>query len=361
MQKTINEMASYIKGLIPANIPDTYTLKPMFTSISSEDNIRGGVLAFRDFLYQLYDKLIVDGSLYHNPPVKEETGHTSTAGNYPILYNVKSILINIGYHGVLNDKGDALLFSNMESLTISIGPDGGQLRAKISAPKVIESLRFLAGCGMVFNGIDLDAKKPDLSKIDLLEITYPTNSAMLTGLKTMAVAQKELRYTGDDRNDDLFLRCDYRVLQDEETDVTTLLKDFVSPLPAKVQDFALKLHQHYLDAGFKCTANVKYFLVRFAYTYKSHDIWDVAATVNYGYRLFIRAKNTDKYTDVIAKFPLHLQEKIAKGYGCEKKRFGEDCQHGCHGFSFLLDESIQDISHDLETWLDTEWSCLRKR
>ena len=51
IQKPINEYAVYLKSLLPANIPDTYALKPMFKNISSEENIRNGVIAFRDFMY----------------------------------------------------------------------------------------------------------------------------------------------------------------------------------------------------------------------------------------------------------------------------------------------------------------------
>lgn len=37
MQKPISEYARYIKNLIPANIPKTYTLKPMFENVASEE------------------------------------------------------------------------------------------------------------------------------------------------------------------------------------------------------------------------------------------------------------------------------------------------------------------------------------
>jgi len=35
-QKPISEIAKYIKNLIPANIPETYALKPMFENVASE-------------------------------------------------------------------------------------------------------------------------------------------------------------------------------------------------------------------------------------------------------------------------------------------------------------------------------------
>lgn len=44
MQKPISEYAVYLKSLIPADIPDAYALKPMFNHVSSEENIRNGVI-----------------------------------------------------------------------------------------------------------------------------------------------------------------------------------------------------------------------------------------------------------------------------------------------------------------------------
>lgn len=48
----------------------------------------------------------------------------------------------------------------------------------------------------------------------------------------------------------------------------------------------------------------------------------------------------------------------ALGYGCERKKIGEPCQKGCHGFSFPLDDSILDMSRNIELWIDKELSCL---
>lgn len=34
---------------------------------------------------------------------------------------------------------------------------------------------------------------------------------------------------------------------------------------------------------------------------------------------------------------------------------------GCHEFSFPLDDSIIDISQNIEVWLDKEVSCLQRK
>lgn len=360
MQNTISDMARYIKNIIPPNIPETYTLKTMFEHISGEVNIRNSILAFRDFLYLVCDRIIADGSLYDKPikNTQNNVSHPSLPVSYPFLNNIKSILFNIGYHGELMENNGIILLDDLNLLTFVIGVDGGQMKAKISVPKLIEALKFLTCCGIYFDGIDLDGGTLDISKVTSLKISYPDNPIMLTGLKVMAIAQKELNAKG---NHDIFLRCDYRVLKDEDTEVISILKDFVAPLPAVIQDFALKLHQHYLEAGLTCIVDVFYLGIRFIYSHKNKEIWTFSAAHESGYRILIKAQNTHKYSDVIKTFPLPLQEIISRGFGCNKKLFEEPCQKGCHGFSFPLDDSIIDISQDIEAWLDNEVSCLQRR
>ena len=61
--KPISEVAEYKKSLIPANIPKTYALKPIFEKVANEDDIRKGIIAFRDFLYIFFARLAADGHL----------------------------------------------------------------------------------------------------------------------------------------------------------------------------------------------------------------------------------------------------------------------------------------------------------
>lgn len=356
MHKPLSDMAGYIKNLIPADIPEVYPLKPMLKSISSEDSIRRGVLAFRDFLCLVCDRLIADGSKYERPSNKatdDDSHHISLPVCYPFINNVKSVLINIGDHGELTEDG--MLLVNRQSLTSPIAMNGKPFTGKISAPKVIECLRFLTGCGIHIDGIDLNAGKSDMST--LLEISYSGNPIMLTGLKVMAIAQRELYTKG---NNDIFLRCDYRVLKDEKPDVTSYLNDIIRLLTAKARDFTMKLHQRYLDAGLICKMDVSFLNIRFIYFYNNKEIGTFSVSFDSGYRIIIKAKNTYQYSELIETFPIPLQEKIARGYGCEKKRFGERCQKGCHGFSFSLDDSIFDISRNIEILLDKELSYLHK-
>lgn len=363
-QKPISEIAKYIKNLIPANIPETYVLKPMFENVASEEDIRNGVIAFRDFLYLFCDLLISDGHLYF-----KLQKNPKNATDYPFLYIITDLLADIGYHSKLAESGDSLLITEIPSFTASIDEKGNKKKPKNPVSKLIECLRFLAHCGFVFTGIDLEAKTLNISEVQLLEVSYPNAPILLTGLKAMSIADIELRvkrYKNDNNHDNL-LRCDYRLMKPEDKDVLDVLKDFLHPLPEKVQKFALELHRHYIDMGMTCATIISTFEVHFVYSYiknsrrvlSSRDIyqlrmWEFALSTRYGYCLVVRAKKTDKYADVIEKFPLSLQEKIAKGYGCDRKLRNEPCQGSCQGIRLPLEDSILSISKDIETWLDKE-------
>jgi hypothetical protein len=335
-QKTLVDVAKYIKGLLPANIPEAYSIKPMFEKISDEKNIREGVVAFRDFLRLLCDRIVTDGSKYEKPAKESKSkSHPSFSATYPFMYNVKNVLISMGYHSKLSD--DSMLLNDGKVLADTMNSWGEVLSAKISAPKLNECKKFLTSCGFAFD------------ETDGVKITYPSNPAVIVGLKVMAVAQRELRL------DDIFLRCDYRALKNEASDITDILNDFLSPLPAKTREFALNLHRKALDAGLNCSAK-QGLQTMFTYSRGKKPVWEFAASVNSDYRIFVKPINLLEYSDVTESFAPPLKQIIARGFGCERQRLDEPCQKGCHGYSIPLDDSIIEISRDIETWISTELS-----
>jgi len=345
MRKTLQDAAKHLKNLMPPQIPETYAIKPMFEEIASAESIRAGILAFRDFMHSLYDNLIADGDAYDN---KKKIAHafdnrSAVSVHYPFLNHIERMLSSMGLTGTAENTG----------LTVS---GSGIFNPKLSAPKNIEVLRFLASCNICFDGIDLSAKKPDLPNTETIKITYPHNPAMLTGLRAMAIAQQKFM-TND--NFDILLRCDYRVLKDEPTEAEAILKDTIAPLTPSVQDYLLKLHQRYLDKGLSCDIKAKDLWVKIYYSYKKREIWAINASLNNGYQISVKAENADKYADTVKNFPQDLQEMIARGYGCGKKRgISSHCDGGCRGLRVALDESVLDISRHIEAWFDHEIECL---
>jgi len=359
--KPISEVAEYLKNLIPADIPVTYALKPVFEKVARTDDIRKGVIAFRGFLCLLCDHLGSDGSFYAKPP-KSPKNMT----DYPFIHNLNNLLVDLGYHSKPAGSGDSLLITEIPSCTASVDENGKKTSPRIPASGLFDCLRFLSLCGFVFTGVDLNTTTFNISKAHPLEVSYPNDPIMLTGLKAMSIADMELRSGRRYWNDFHLLRCNYRLIKAEDTDILDVLKDFLHPLPREIQAFAIKLHRRYIDMGLTCVTiyddqchfayanirNIRRVLsARDIYTQR---VWAFSYSLRHGYCLFVRAKKTDKYADVINKFPLSLQELIARGYGCDRKLRNERCQHGCQGIRIPLDESILDISGDIETWLDNE-------
>jgi len=192
-------MAQYLKNLLPTDIPANYPILPMFTSIENEENIRRGIVALADFMQLFYYLLAEDSIKYEKPRSHSRLGKPpSIAVDFPFIYHTKSVLLNIGYHGVLS--GNALLLSNLKTLNTIICCEGMEATTKISATKLMNCIRFLSDCGMAFENLHSDR---------LIEVTYPDNPAVLIGLKIMAAAQRDLLWK---TKDEVFLRCDYRAL-----------------------------------------------------------------------------------------------------------------------------------------------------
>jgi len=210
-ESALGDMVQHLKSLLPIEIPASYPIKPMFTNIESEENIRNGMIALLDFMRLLYDLLAENNKQYDKPKSQSRLGKTpSIAVDFPFLYHTKSVLLNIGYHGRLNDN--VLSFSGIKTLNPIICCEGMEATTKISTPKLINCIGFLSDCGMYFEGIDSDTSNPCLADDKLIEATYPDNPDVLVGLKIMAIAQRDLQWK---TKDEVFLRCDYRALAND--------------------------------------------------------------------------------------------------------------------------------------------------
>lgn len=361
MDKTIGNLTKYMKEIIPKSIPESYAIDPMFRSISDDESIRAGVLSFREFLYQFCDCVIADEDISQITKKGKEkfSDETTLTVEFPFLNNIKSLLLNVGEHGILSENGDAILVGSWDKFTAKRSYNKNST-AKISNAQVIKCMRLLSQCGILFDGIDLSVKKPDISAVDALQISYPNDPTMLIGWKALSLAQDKLSCR---KNEDILLRCDYMSIKEGDLDIELIMKDFIEPLSPQLQEFILGFHKHFVDAGMRCDVDYMGFCTHFIYYHKKKAIWRFTLSFHNGYRMIIKTKNTSRYVEVIDKFPLDLQEKILKGYGCDRKSgTGHgNCQKGCEGFRFPLDDSLLDISEELKVWLDSEINSMQRK
>lgn len=347
MRKTLTDLAGYLAGILVPQTQDAYAIKPVYEEVAPVESIRGGVRALRAFLSGLYDVLEAEGDVYDTSKkvAHEYENRTGLSVYFPFLHNVNTMLISIGYYGTLAENAGALV----------CGSD--IFSKKLSVPKTLECMRFLAQCGVCVDGIDLTDKKQNLSDIKTVKVTCPDSPAMLTGLKALAIAEIDHRTI---LNQDVLLRCDYRVLKKDETDVSTIVQDTIKPLSAELQEFVLGLHHRYMDRGLSCSVEIKGFHIYIKYCYKRKDVWGLNVSLNNGYHINVKPVKMNEYTDTIKAFAPYLREIIAQGYGCGRKRPGiGHCDGGCRGLPIPLDDSVMDMRDDIVTWFDQELSCLQ--
>lgn len=341
MRKTLEYLAVYLNKIIVPKATSPYVVKPEYLTVSSKEDIYKGVTALRAFLCQIFDKLAAKGNQYDNGKkvAHEYENRTTLSGYYPFLHNINIMLIRIGYYGVLSDNKQSLSCIN------NVFSD------KISVTKTLECLQFLAECGLNIEGLDINDKKQKLSDVSSMKITYPDNPDMLIGLKVMAIAEIDHRTL---LNQDVLLRCDYKILKKDETDVLTIVEDTIKPLSQNMQKFVLELHEHYIGKGLTCTVEVKGFYIYIMYSYKRKVLWGLNASLNNGYHINVKPLKTNEYADIIRTLNPALQKTIAKGYGCGRKNDVGHCDGGCRGLIIPLDDSALGMKDDIITWFDTE-------
>ena len=363
MHKPISEMAAYMQNLLPPIVPQTFEIDPMSLADVTEADIYKGVPAFKDFLHRVYDHLIAEASVFDKP--KRESHNTNISSSYPFILHLAVIMMNMGLHGKLSDKKDALLINGVETLTAS----NHISYQKIPDKRKAECLRFLADCGLRFDGLDISGKKLEMippGSHGAIVITYPTNPAMLAAMKVMASAQHNI---GSKYINEILLRCDWRALacnKDNKakganpSDILPILKDLTHTLPADVQDFILNLHTDYMSHGYKCDTYIGTD-TRFEYFCRSKELWRFNHTLGGGHFITIKAQNTDKYLDIVGKLPSRLQASIAKGYGCGKKMgITDSCDSGCRGYRVPLNDSFLEISDIVKAWIEREVEIIKK-
>lgn len=361
MQLAISDLAKLLKNLIPVMIPKTYAIDVMFQNIASEETIRSGVLAYRSFMYDLCDFLINDPDLSKVPKKGKEklSDETTLTVEFPFVNSIKSVLMNISEYGILSENSDTIKLKDWYLLSSKRSYNKNST-SKISASQMLKCMKVLSACGMGFHGIDLTVKKLDVASIHDIEVTYPENPMMFIGLKALGMAQME---KCSRKNDDILLRCDYRMLQKTQDDISHLVDEFVHPLPQNLENFIKESHHHYLKKGMSCDVELGSLCTQLVYYYGKKPLWRFSYSLHNGYRLVVKTKNTSKYESVVEGFSSDLKEKIFKGYGCDRKSgVGHgNCQKGCEGYRFSLDDSLLEQREEIRLWLDSEIDSMPRK
>lgn len=353
-------MATYLKHLLPDTMNDDFDIESRFLDLADGKHIKKSIQAFKTNLAQIYD-YISENTAYYDKSLnldKIKNSHINLADTYPILNQLKSILFTIGFFGAYDQNQRLVTIDHIDILRQFINNQGYVIKKKMTMPKLKETLKILEGCGFSFENIDLNDKRLvcDIGKD--IRISYPNDPYFLLGLKVLSTLEREKSRKG---HHNIFLRCDYNSLSKQERDINKTLASMISRLPEKHQHEVMHMHQQLLDIGLSCVFDVFYMHLRFIYRWGKREIITISLSIESGYRVLIKPKKIDKYRDEMNHFPISLQEKIDKGYGCNKKLYNQPCQMGCHGYSFTIDDYFFTISDYIKAWVVLECNASKKR
>ena len=345
MQKPLTEIAQHLTKIILSDMLNTYIFIPMFEEEFRRENIQKGIHAHRKFLLELYDYLTINGDKFDKPKkiAHPFADRVSLLTNYPFLRNMENVLTAIADLGEFDDNNTTLTINTNYFRTIM---------EKTPMAKIAECIGCLREIGFHITGIDLSNPVRFFPK-ETFQMTHTNISSIFIGFKIMTKAKRI--YEGKDIYG-IFLRCDYRFIVNEEIDTGMFLKDMMRSLPQENQEYINRMHHKYIAAGFTCKISiVDEMCLRFFYIIKSKEVWSIIVSANNGFELAVRAKHTDSYPEIVSSLHPYLQEKIKKGYGCDKKRNPNSyCQGGCKGYRISLTESLDTLQTDLMIWIDNE-------
>ena len=354
MNITQGDIATFLKQLIPLYIPHDYDIDQDYLTGTNEKELRESITIFRDYLYNLCDCIIKDNELSSTPKKGKFKFYdeTTLSVEYPFINNVRSTLINIGFSGELENDNTAIVIDNWDLLSIKRSLNKNST-TKISTAQMLKTLQFLETTGFAFEGIDLNVKRLDLSSVDSIKITYPSNHLLLLALKTMGIAQME---RSNRNNDDILLRCDYRALSSNPSVIKDVLSDYTYGLSDALKDTVRSLHDGFIKLGMTIDVEQRMMNYHFIYSYKRKRICRFSVSAHLGYRFVVKPTKTDKYQDFIETLPNILKTPILKGYGCNKKSgTGHgNCENGCAGICFNLDEKMADKTEHIISWISKE-------
>jgi hypothetical protein len=228
-------------------------------------------------------------------------------------------------------------------------------RVTISDAQMLKTLKVLEQSGFIFNGIDLTSKRLTYDNVHHISISYPADLKVLTGIKALGSAHSRF---SDRNNDDILLRCDYRFLSSNKPQSNAYLLDYTAKLSKNMTLFVQEIHRLLLDLGLSCHTEMRMVNFHFMYNHKKKLLARFSASLNQGYRLVVKPKHVDKYRALIDTFPKDLRDIILKGYGCNKKSgTGHgNCENGCAGITFKLDDALSIHKTYFIQWLQAEIS-----
>ena len=248
-KKDIAYVCDYLKSLVITRMPDDFIITEPFRHGLTDDELRKGMTAFREFLYALFDKIAADkdkidvktGSIYDPHGTKGDRGTRSVKYCFPVFFDLTIILFSLGFHGKLETKPEMNLTVRGEDMSVVICPvtEKYQSVIKMSGGRKLEMFRLLSDLGLRFNGADF-SEEVDFSKTGTFHITSEKNEYFAVGLKLIADAMINNTYYIKLENlfGPVFLRGDFYPLANAKPKKHIIhINEYASPQTPEIREW----------------------------------------------------------------------------------------------------------------------------
>ena len=214
----LSDYCQYSKALIVPRIDDDFQIADRFRHGLSDEEIRSGIDAFREFLYTFYDKLSAEkdsidiiASKKYNPYDKRDKYNARVC--FPTLHDLTMCLFTLGIRGNLDSAGIKLVVRADELLTVICERTEKYMSfVKMSGARRAELFHFLYDLGVRLDGLEL-TRDIDFAGVDAFAVTSVHSDYFPIGLKLLAEATANHRdYYYIMNVFGVLGRCDYRPL-----------------------------------------------------------------------------------------------------------------------------------------------------
>ena len=242
------DVCKYLKGIVIPQIPENFVIAEQFRYGLSDDELKMGIKAFREFLCALYDKLAAEKNRFD--PKKAElydpdNGEESLWKCFPIIKDISALLFFVGIHGKLETGLKKELSVHGKKLLTVLKPKTEKFFGlrKLTGKRLSSLFELLCEMGFSFEDADF-SKSVDLSKTGVFYVKYEEDENLIMGLKLIAKAQANIK-SDYDKLGSAFMRCDFYPLENETPQKhTAKIADCVNWLPPKIRDWIMNLDKY---------------------------------------------------------------------------------------------------------------------
>ncbi|MCL2409864.1 MAG: hypothetical protein FWC96_09715, partial [Oscillospiraceae bacterium] len=240
-RKDLADVCNYSKALVIPSIPDDFVVAERFRHGLTDDEIRKGIAAFREFLYAFFEKL-------------------AGGKDQPEIIYFALTLFTLGFHGRLETEPEKRLTVRGEDMLTVICPVTERYHSliRMSGEQKLKIFRLLSDLGLQFNGAGF-SEEVDFSKTGKFYITSDKNEFFAVGLKLIAAATANNKYYIKIENlfESAFLRCDFYPLANATPKRHVVkIKEFACAQPPEIREWIFDIDKLLSDNGCTVTHNL---------------------------------------------------------------------------------------------------------